>query len=118
MSLDDLLLEDSASVVKKNDEQISLEDLMKINLHHQKAGLLLMSGLLFMMISILNFPYVTALKSAAISIQYMLYRYMVVGEYANAPVDYTELMIPSILAGAVGLALFLCYIVKTRKRGG
>ena len=39
MSLDDLLLEDSASVVKKNDEQISLEDLMKINLHHQKAGL-------------------------------------------------------------------------------
>ena len=118
VSLDDLLMEGDANVVNKNDEQITLEDLMKMNLHNRKMTLLLISGLIFIMVSILNFAYVIALESTTFSTQYMLYRYIVTGRYDSAPVNYMSLMFPSIIAGVIGLVLFLCYIIKDRKRGG
>ena len=46
---------------------------MKINLHNRKMTLLLISGLIFIMVSILNFAYVIALQSTTLSTQYMLY---------------------------------------------
>ena len=55
VSLDDLLGETETSVTNRNDEQITLEDLMKINLHNRKMTLLLMGGLIFVMASVLNF---------------------------------------------------------------
>lgn len=48
MSLDDLLKEGEAGVANKTDEQITLEDLMKINLHNRKMTLLLISGLILL----------------------------------------------------------------------
>ena len=97
VSLDDLLKEGETGVANKNDEQLTLEDLMKINLHNRKMTLLLISGLIFIMVSILNFAYVVALQSTTLSTQYMLYRYIVTGQYENAPVDSMRLMIPSII---------------------
>ena len=70
VSLDDLLKEGEAGVANKTDEQITLEDLMKINLHNRKMTLLLISGLIFIMVSILNFAYVIALQSTTLSTQY------------------------------------------------
>ena len=116
VSLDDLLQEGETSVTNKNNERITLEDLVKINLHNRRTTLLLISGLIFIMISILNFAYVMALQSTTISIQYMLYRYIVTGQYESAPIDYMRLMIPSIIAGVIGLALWLCYAIKSRKQ--
>jgi transcriptional regulator with XRE-family HTH domain len=117
VSLDDLLMEgDDAGMTNKNEEQITLEDLMKINLHNRKMILLLISGLIFIMIGILNFAYVAALQSTTLSTQYMLYRYIVTGQYESAPIDYMRLMIPSIIAGAVGLVLCVSYIIKNRKK--
>ena len=118
MSLDDLLREADASVTNRNDEQITLEDLMKINLHNRKMTLLLIGGLIFVMVSILNFAYVIALQSTTLSTQYMLYRYIATGQYASAPVDYMRLMVPSVITGAIGLVLFLIYIIENRKKGG
>lgn len=115
MSLDDLLKEGEAGAANRNDEQISLDDLMKINLHNRKMTLLLISGLIFVMVSILNFAYVIALQSTTLSTQYMLYRYIVTGQYENAPIDLMRLMIPSIISGVIGAALFLSYIIKSRK---
>lgn len=85
VSSDDLLLkgeemEEETKAVNKNDEQITLDDLMKMNLHNRKMTLLLISGLIFMMVSILNFAYVTALENTTYSTQYMLYRYIVTGK--------------------------------------
>ena len=94
-------------MANKTDEQITLEDLMKINLHNRKMTLLLISGLIFIMVSILNFAYVIALQSTTFSTQYMLYRYIVTGQYENAPIDYMRLMIPSIIAAAIGVILFI-----------
>ena len=117
VSLDDLLKEEEAGVANKTDEQITLEDLMKINLHNRKMTLLLISGLIFIMVSILNFAYVIALQSTTLSTQYMLYRYIVTGQYENAPIDYMRLMIPSIIAAAIGVILFISYTIERRKKG-
>lgn len=117
VSLDDLLKEGEAGVSNKTDEQITLEDLMKINLHNRKMTLLLISGLIFIMVSILNFAYVIALQSTTLSTQYMLYRYIVTGQYENAPIDYMRLMIPSIIAAAIGVILFISYTIERRKKG-
>ena len=117
VSLDDLLLEGETDVTNKKGEQITLEDLMKINLHNRKMILLLTSGLIFIMVSILNFAYVMALQSTTLSTQYILYRYIVMGKYENAPVNYLKLLFPSIIAGVIGLALCFYYILKNRKKG-
>ena len=117
VSLDDLLKEGEAGVANKKDEQLTLEDLMKINLHNRKMSLLLISGLIFIMVSILNFAYVVALQNTTLSTQYMLYRYIATGQYENAPVDYMRLMIPSIIAGAIGVILFISYAIEKRKKG-
>lgn len=118
VSLDDLLTEGDEGVENRNNEQITLEDLMNINLHNRKMMLLLISGLIFIMVSVLNFAYVMALESTTISTQYMLYRYIATGRYENAPVDYMSFLIPSIITGVIGLILFLCYFFINRKKGG
>ena len=111
------IIRGEAGVANKTDEQITLEDLMKINLHNRKMTLLLISGLIFIMVSILNFAYVIALQSTTLSTQYMLYRYIVTGQYENAPIDYMRLMIPSIIAAAIGVILFINYTIERRKKG-
>ena len=116
VSLDDLLTEGDAKVTEKNNEKITLEDLMKINLHNRKMTLLLISGLIFLMISILNVIYVTALNSTTSSTQYMLYRYIVTGQYESAPIDYLQLVFPSIISGVTGAALCVSYIMKNWKK--
>lgn len=86
-----------------------------MNLHNRKMTLLLISGLMFIMVGILNFAYVTALENTTLSTQYMLYRYIATGRYEYAPVNYAGLLFPSIIAGGIGLVLLLCYILKNRK---
>lgn len=108
-------MEEKTNAARKNDEQITLDDLMKMNLHNRKMTLLLISGLLFIMVGILNFAYVTALENTTLSTQYMLYRYIATGRYENVPVNYTALMFPSIIAGGIGLVLLLCCIFRNRK---
>lgn len=117
VSLDDLLEEAEASVTNRNDEQITLEDLKKINLHNRKITLLLIGGLIFVMVSVFNFAHVIALQSTTLSTQYMLYRYIATGQYDNAPVDYIRLMIPSMITAAFGLVLFIIYVMESRKKG-
>ena len=108
--------ESETSVTNRNDEQITLEDLMKINLHNRKMTLLLISGLIFVMVSVLNSAYVIALQSTTLSTQYILYRYIATGQYANAHVDYMRLMIPSMITGVIGLVLFISYVIENRKK--
>ena len=113
--LDDLMLEEEAPM-EKTEEKITLEDLVKINLHNRNMMLLLTAGLLFLMISILSAVFIAALSYTTSSTQYMVYRYIAVGEYASAPVDYHQLLLPSIGSGVLGLLLCFCYLFKNRKR--
>lgn len=112
--LDDLLLEEETPMEKQT-EKITLEDLVKINLHNRNMMLLLTGGLLFLMMSILSAVFIAALSHTTNSTQYMLYRYIAVGEYTSVPVNYLQLLLPSIGSGILGLSLCICYFIKSRK---
>ena len=117
VSLDELLLKGEEDVRDK--EKITLEDLMEINLHNRKMTLLLTAGIIFIMVSVMIFAYVMALSASTYSTQYMLYRYIVTGKYVNAPISYTQPLIPAIVAGMMGILLCICYLIKNKegKRG-
>ena len=112
--LDDLLLEEETPMEKK-EKKVTLEDLVKINLHNRNMMLLLTAGLLFIMMSILSIIFIAALSYTTNSTQYMLYRYIAVGEYASVPVNYLQLLLPSIGSGILGILLCVCCFVKSRK---
>lgn len=119
-SLDELLLDeggggDTGSAEKKS-AQITLEDMVRINAYNRRMNLLLCSGLLFLAIGILLAAFRRMLESTILSLEYILYRYMATGNYEAAPVNFGGLQIPAVLAGAVGILLCLCYLVKNRKR--
>lgn len=116
VSLDDLLIQEETDEKINWNEQITLEDLIKINLYNRKMMLILFGGLILVMIAILNFVYVTALRSTTLSTQYMLYRYIVTEQYDNAPIDFVSLLMPSIIAGIMGLMFCGYYLIKSRKR--
>ncbi len=117
-SLEELLLEkgEEADFVEKKGTQITLEDMVRINARNRRMNLLLCSGFLFLAIGILLAGFERMLESVAVSLEYILYRYMVTGNYEGAPMNYGGLLIPAILAGAVGVVLCLCYILESRKR--
>ncbi|MDO4333282.1 MAG: helix-turn-helix transcriptional regulator [Eubacteriales bacterium] len=114
VSLDELLLEGRTAA---SEEKLTLEDLVKMNLYNRRMTLLLISGLIFLMVSVMTAVFVTAIRSTTISTQYMLYRYIVVGEYANAPVDYEKFFLPAIGAGIVGAVLCLGYAIGIKTGG-
>lgn len=113
ISLDDLLLKEEEPMTERN-EKITLEDLMEINHHNRRMTLLLVSGLIFLMVSALGIIFVAVIRSTTLSIEYMLYRYIAVGEYTYAPVNYVGLMVPSIGAGILGVFLCLWYVIKNK----
>lgn len=116
VQLNELLSEGEADMTE-NEEKITLEDLMKINLHNRKMTLLLVSSLIFLMVSILAAVIVIALSFTSSSIEYMLYRYIAVGEYAHAPVNYGLLLCPSAITGVIGIILCVCYVIGNRNSG-
>lgn len=101
--------------VMEDELKISLEDMVKINKRTQKMTIMLISGLLFLMIGALAALFIAALYSTTGSIEYMLYRYIATGEYANAPIDYWKLVIPALLLIVVGIGLCTVYIFETRE---
>ena len=113
LSLDELLLKEEKNVTERT-IKITLEDLMEINLYNRRMTLLLVSGLLFLMVSALGIIFVTALSDITCSTQYMLYRYIAVGSYASAPVNFARFLLPSIGTGVIGILLCLWYVIKNR----
>lgn len=116
ISLDDFLLEERPDTTEK-DEKITLEDLMKIQLHNRRMTLVLIGGLIFLMVSAMSAIFVTALYNITVSLQYTLYRYIAVGEYVYAPVNYQMLLLPSLGTGVIGILLCLYYLWKNKKGG-
>lgn len=112
ISLDDFVDEGQAA---KNEEKISLQDMIKINQRAQKKMVLLLSGLFFLVIGILASLFIAALSSTTNSIEYMLYRYIVTGQYAYAPVNYWRLILPILSLIGIGIALCGAYILENRR---
>ena len=112
ISLDDFMKEEREV---EREEKISLQDMMKINQRMQRRTLLLFSGLFFLMIGILAALFIATLRSTTASIEYMLYRYMVTGQYTSAPIAYWKLVLPVIALIVIGVVLCVAYMLKKRK---
>ena len=110
ISLDDLR---GGQSVKE--EKISLQDMIKINQRNQKQTILWISGLFFLIIGALAALFIAAIQSTTSSIEYMLYRYIVTGQYASAPIDYERLTAPAILLIAIGVILSMAYVIEKWK---
>lgn len=108
VSLNELLLE-QGEVREQEKEQFQLADLLRLQAQNQRRTLLLFGGLIFLMISVLSAVFVTALQETTTSTQYMLYRYIAIGEYAALPVDYGKLLLPSAGAAVIGVILCVSY---------
>lgn len=111
ISLDELLLDEKEEQI----QQITLEDLARIYTYNRKMSLLLCTGLLFLVIGILLAAFEKMLQSTTLSLNYLLYRYIVTGQYESAPVDYARLLIPAIVTGVIGFILCACYFIKNKK---
>jgi transcriptional regulator with XRE-family HTH domain len=114
ISLDEFT--DDAQVEKKavkTEEKITLKDMMNANRRSQQNTVVLLGGLFFIMIGILAELFVLAIQNTTLSMEYMMYRYIMTGEYSSAPVDYGTLMIPGAVLAGVGL--ILCGICAFRK---
>lgn len=68
------------------------------NRRHRRTTVLAVVGSLAVLLGCVAFGFLYALRSAVLSIQYMLYRSMAAGEYAYAPVSFR---LPLLLAAAV-----------------
>lgn len=112
--LEELLLEEE-SHMEKREGQITLEDLMRINAHNRKMNLLLCCGLVFLAIGIMTAAFEWILENTMSGLEYILYRYMVTGQYNSFTLDYSGLMFPAALTGSMGIVLCLCYFIKNRK---
>lgn len=112
ISLDDFMKGDHTMEREKN---ISLQDMMKINRRTQKMTILLLSGLFFLVIGILAALFIAAISSTTTSIEYMLYRYIVTGQYEYAPVNYWRLILPVLALIGIGIVLCAAYILGNRK---
>lgn len=117
LSLDDLLLKGEKEVEEK-DERLILEDLMKINLYNRRMTLLLIAGLIFIVVSVQAVVYIQALRSVTLSTQYMLYRYIVTGNYDYAPIYYMPFLIAALVMGALGMGLCVYYFIKSKDGRG
>jgi len=114
ISLDELLLKEEKHVEERK-TQITLEDLAQINLHNRRMNLLLSSGILLLVIGFMMASFIKALEATTVSMSYIMYRYMVTGNYTSAPVDYFALMLPALLVGVLGIILCVFYFIISRK---
>lgn len=108
LSMDDFLKGDKKI---DYDTKFTLQDIIKIHKRSQRMTIILMSGLFFLMIGVLAALFNGALYAATASTQYMLYRYITVGEYSNAPFESVSLIVPPICLVIIGIVLCVIFIV-------
>ena len=111
--LDDLLGEEKKA--RGAEDRITIEDLAYLNRRSRNMNLLVISGLLFLMIALAVVSVVTAVRSAALSTQYMLYRYMTVGEYVASPANYAVPLALAAVTAASGAGLIVFCIVENKR---
>ncbi len=109
ISLDEFAREGRAV---ENEPKISLQDIVKIHQRSQRMTIMLIGGLFFLMIGLLAALFAKALDETTASMEYVMYRYIVAGEYAYMPVDYWDLVLPAGVLILIGIALGLAYFFQ------
>lgn len=96
-------------------EEPDIRQLAAETRRHRQMMVLAVVGSLAVMLGCVAFAFLCALRYATVSTQYMLYRYMVVGEYAPAPFSFRLPLLLSAAVFAAGAAALLILLRKRRK---
>ena len=112
ISLDELLKEEQM------ERKLSLEDIMRMNKRNQRQLVLLMSSVFFLLIGLLGLLFVFAIRYTTLNIEYILYRAISTGEYANVSLETAPFFAVAILLIAIGgimLFIEIIYIIKEKR---
>ena len=96
ISLDELLKEE------RMERKLSLEDIMRTNKRNQRQLVLLMSSVFFLLTGALGLLFVFAIRYTTLNIEYILYRAIATGQYANESLETTPFFAAAILLIAIG----------------
>lgn len=111
ISLDELLKE-------RMERKLSLEDIMRTNKRNQRQLVLLMSSVFFLLTGALGLLFVFAIRYTTLNIEYILYRAIATGQYANESLETTPFFAAAILLIAIGgimLIIEIIYILKEKR---
>lgn len=112
ISLDELLKEE------RMERKLSLEDIMRTNKRNQRQLVLLMSSVFFLLTGALGLLFVFAIRYTTLNIEYILYRAIATGQYANESLETTPFFAAAILLIAIGgimLIIEIIYILKEKR---
>ena len=112
ISLDELLKEE------RMERKLSLEDIMRTNKRNQRQLVLLMSSVFFVLTGALGLLFVFAIRYTTLNIEYILYRAIATGQYANESLETTPFFAAAILLIAIGgimLIIEIIYILKEKR---
>ena len=95
-------------------DRITLKDLIELEKFHKKKQYILVLSALFFTVSILTLVYVYVIKESILSIQYTLYRYIVLEQYSYAQPDY---IFPCFISGILIVigCILIDYIFQNEK---
>ena len=115
ITLDELAENEDDAKSEKQSMGLTLQDLIKINASNRRKTILLMAAIELMVISILSVIVIAIINDATLSIQYMLYRYIVVTDYNNVLfADYHTAYLFAGTAGILSVILFCIYHIRGR----
>ncbi len=109
ISLDELLKEEQM------ERKLSLEDIMRMNKRNQRQLVLLMSSVFFLLIGLLGLLFVFAIRYTTLNIEYILYRAISTGEYANVSLETAPFFAAAILLIAIGGIMLFIEIINLIK---
>ena len=112
ISLDELLKEE------RMERKLSLEDILRTNKRNQRQLVLLMSSVFFLLTGALGLLFVFAIRYTTLNIEYILYRAIATGQYANESLETTPFFAAAILLIAIGgimLIIEIIYILKEKR---
>ena len=110
LTLDEL----AGEAAERGEGRMTLEDLCRLNRRHRERTALFLGGVLLLMGGGVILAAAAAVKSAALSTQYLLYRAVVAGEYAAAPMHLGGPLASAGLLAAAGAGLLLWGVLKGR----
>ena len=97
------------------ERKLSLEDIMRMNKRNQRQLVLLMSSVFFLLIGLLGLLFVFAIRYTTLNIEYILYRAISTGEYANVSLETAPFFAAAILLIAIGGIMLFIEIINIIK---
>lgn len=113
--LNDFVSTDNVETETPKPPKITLEDLVELSVYNRRKQLFLIFGIIFLLISVLAIIIISIVNSSMLSMQYMLYRYIVAGEYSFLPADYSYSYLFAIVSGIIGFGLGVFYFIFSKR---